>query len=134
MLRVRFVAAALVTLFLMAACASGSGGSSAFSYSGTWSGTMVDSLLGNGTVTMTIAQSGSNIGGTWQATFGDANNSGNLIGVVDSTQLVVELNPSNPNACPYDAVATRSGTTATGTYAAFNCSVSISGTVSVTKQ
>jgi hypothetical protein len=133
--RFRFALASLTLLVFLTACGGGSGGGTpAFSYSGEWSGTISDSLAGSGTVTLTIVQSGSNVAGTWQATFAGGSNSGNLVGIVDSTQAIFELNPSDPTACPYDVVATRSGSTMTGTYAAFNCTISISGTLSVTKQ
>jgi hypothetical protein len=124
----------VVSALLLGGCTSGTGGTPSFSYSGTWSGSMNDSFAGAGITTMTISQSGSNFVGTWQATFVGLNNGGTLAGVVNGNEVLVELYPSNPSACPFAVVAQRSGTTLAGTYAAFDCTATVTGTVSVAKQ
>ena len=131
--RVMQAGVVVALVLLLAACGS-TGGSTAFSYGGNWVGTMNDSFAGSGTMTATMAQSGSNLVGTWQATFAEGGNGGNLIGVIEGNQVILQMNPSDPTTCPFEAVATRSGSTLSGTYAAFNCTAVITGTVSVTKQ
>lgn len=49
-------------------------------------------------------------------------------------QRLEGMDPSNLSTCPFAAVAQRSGSTLLGTYAAFSCTVAVTGTVSVTKQ
>jgi hypothetical protein len=44
------------------------------------------------------------------------------------------LTPSVPTTCPFNLTATLSGTTMSGTYAAYNCTVAESGTFTATKQ
>jgi len=60
MLDKRTVFMGLVLLFaggsLLAGCASSGGGATAFSYSGTWTGSMIDSYAGAGTTTLTIRE------------------------------------------------------------------------------
>lgn len=116
----------------MAGCTSGTG-QPAFIYAGQWSGTIVDSLAGNGVVSATLTQSGLDIGGTWQATFASGNNGGTAVGAINGSEVVLELYPSNVSTCPFRVVATRSGSTLSGNYAAFNCTGTITGTLSITK-
>jgi hypothetical protein len=123
----------LVLTVLLAACGGGSGGGGAFDYGGTWAGSIQDSLAGPGTASLTMTQSGSNLAGTWQATFSTGNNGGSLVGVVNGNEVVLELHPSNPSFCPYNVVAQRSGSTLAGTYAAFNCVEAVTGSVTVSK-
>ena len=126
---------ALILVGALAACGSGGGGSTAFNHSGNWLGTLNDSVGGAGTTAATMSQSGSQIVGTWQTTFlAGGTNSGTLQGVIRTNDVLIELYPSNPSTCPFALVAQRSGSTLSGTYAAFNCSVSVSGTMSMTKQ
>jgi len=131
--RVMQVGTVFLLALLLSSCGN-PGGSTAFSYGGNWVGTINDSIAGSGTMTAAMAQSGSNLVGTWQATFAAGSNGGNLIGVIQGNQVVLQMNPSDPTTCPFEAVATRSGSTLSGTYAAFNCTAVITGTVSMTKQ
>jgi hypothetical protein len=69
--------------------------------------------------------------GTWSNSF---NNSGNAYGVVTSgSSLAFYLVPSIATNCPFTATGTLSGTTIAGNYSALNCSVSDTGTFSVTQ-
>jgi hypothetical protein len=128
---------AAAMLFLSACAGGSSGGNStpSFSYSGTWTGTINDSLAGAGSITVTLVQAGSNIAGTWQALFPavGGSNGGNVVGVIDNTQVIAQLNPSDPATCPFDVVAVRSGNTLSGTYAAFDCSIAVTGTLVVSR-
>ena len=121
--------AALVLVFVLAACAPGS----SFNYSGQWTGTIQDSLGGPGTISASIAQSGRNLTGTWSATFNSGNSGGSLTGVVTGNSVVVELEPSNRENCPFRLVANRSGNTMSGDYSAFDCTRTVTGTISLTK-
>ncbi|MCA1790263.1 MAG: hypothetical protein LC667_10505 [Thioalkalivibrio sp.] len=109
-------------------------GTAPFDYAGTWSGTMVDSFAGTGTTTITMSQTGSNLVGTWQATFPSLDSGGSLTGVVNEDEVAFELLPADSAACPFSGVAQRTGLTLTGTYEAFDCAEAITGTVTVTKQ
>ena len=133
MRRRRLLAILVSAALVVTACGSPSA-PLPFSYSGTWAGSMVDSFAGNGTTTLTVSQSGSDIVGTWQAIFAAGNNGGTLAGTISGNDVLVELYPSDPTACPYAVVAQRSGTTLSGTYAAYSCTQAITGTVSVVKQ
>lgn len=127
------IAVIVVLLLALAACTSGTG-PVAFNYAGQWSGTIQDSLAGNGIVSATLTQSGSDIGGTWQATFTGGGNGGTAVGAINGSQVILELYPSNVAACPYRVVATRSGSMLSGNYAAFNCTGTITGTLTISKQ
>jgi len=132
---ITFFLAAILAVGLSACGGSGGGpGASTFSYSGTWTGTIVDSIGGAGTMTVTIVQSGANIAGTWQALAPGLTNGGNVVGIVDNTQVLAQLNPSDPTTCPFDVVAVRSGSTLSGTYAAFDCTVAVTGTLVLNRQ
>jgi hypothetical protein len=85
-------------------------------------------------MTVTIVQSGANIAGTWQALAPGLTNGGNVVGIVDNTQVLAQLNPSDPTTCPFDVVAVRSGSTLSGTYAAFDCTVAVTGTLVLNRQ
>lgn len=127
------LAALALLLTVLSACTSGGGGPAAFDYSGQWTGTIQDSIAGTGTVSASLAQSGNQLGGTWSATFNAGNNGGSLTGVITGNSVVIELYPSNPSLCPYRVVANRSGSSLTGDYSAFNCSGTITGTLSIHK-
>jgi len=116
-------------VFVLAACTSGG-----FSYTGSWSGTINDSVAGAGTITASLAQSGSTFAGTWQAVFSSGTNGGSLTGTVNGTSVIVDLEPSSTSACPYNVVASRSGSQLSGNYSAYNCTGTITGTLSITKQ
>lgn len=131
----RFGAILLLVGLFLAGCSSGGGSQAAFTYSGSWKGTIRDNLAGNASLSASMSQSGRDIRGTWSSTYGDGTiNSGELIGEIDGNTVVVNLLPSNPATCPFVAVLSRSGDTLSGDYAAYNCTVAISGTISVTKQ
>ncbi len=104
------------------------------SLSGTWRGTAQDNIGGSGTFEVTLAQTGSNISGTWLIAFPSSDNGGSLSGTISGSSLSATLSPSNPNSCPFNLTATVSGTVLSGTYASFNCIIAITGSFSATKQ
>jgi len=104
--------------------------------SGTWTGTVTDAVMGQGTVRLTITQSGSSLAGTWATTYANvtANNSGTLTGAVNNATVTATLIPTIPTSCPFNATATQNGNAMSGTYTAFNCAMAVSGSISVSKQ
>lgn len=121
----------LFALLVLSAC-SGVGG---YNYSGSYAGTINNSVTGAGSVNFSISQSEDRLAGTWQASFSaDGSNGGSLFGIVNGDSLILELYPSIPTACPFNAVVNRNGDTLNGSYSAFNCSVAGTGTVEVQKQ
>ena len=118
----------LMVIMVLSAC------SSMPDYSGQWVGSANDTRAGYGQVDMTVSQSGSRLTGSWQIGFEAGVNSGSLDGTVSGNAVNLQLFPSNPNACPFNVTATRSGNTMNGNYASFDCAASVSGTLSVTRQ
>ena len=128
-----------VILFLVLACVmtSCSGDEEDTSLSGTYVGTIQDSVVGAGTVRITLSQTGSTLSGTWQMTFANPNftNSGSLSGTVSGQSITLTLTPSNPTTCPFNVTATMMGANRfVGTYAAFNCGDTVAGSLDVTRQ
>ena len=131
------VALCAIVPVLASACGSSSSTAPAApNTSGTWTGTVNDALMGQGTVRLTITQSDSTIAGTWATTYANVttNNSGSLTGSVNNANVTATLIPTIPTTCPFHATATLSGNAMSGTYTAFNCAVAVSGSISVSKQ
>lgn len=129
----------LAVLFLAGCSASGGVSPDGFTYSGSWRGTIHDSLAGSGSLSASMSQTGRDIVGTWSATFPDGTggqftNGGSLAGKIEGTSTLLQMYPSNPTTCPFNAVVTRNGARISGDYAAFNCIEAVTGTVSLTKQ
>ena len=135
MRHLKWVLGTAVAMLVLSGCgSSGGGGAAGFNYGGQWSGTIQDNLAGAGALTATLTQNGSDIGGTWQATFASLTNGGTALGVINNSQVILELYPSNAAVCPYRVVATRTGNTLSGNYSAFNCAETVTGTITITKQ
>jgi hypothetical protein len=120
----------------LSACDDQPAGPTGPDITGTWTGTLNDSLAGVGTVRLTIIQSGSRLSGTWASTFQDPtfSNSGTLTGTYSGTSATITLTPGGQGACPFRVTATPTATAITGTYAAVNCQIAIGGSVTVTKE
>lgn len=107
------------------------------SLSGTWSGSL-STTLGLQIVTGTLAQQGATVTGTWSAVFPSTpsyNNSGVVLGTKSGASVSLDLIPSVPTNCPYAFTATLStATQMRGTYASVSCTLSSSGTLTLTKQ
>ena len=107
-------------------------------FNGTWTGPVTSNFPGipPGTGTITITQTGSSLSGTWAAVYPDPtfNDSGSFSGTASGMSLSGTLSPSDPTTCPYTINATVSGNLMSGTYAAFDCTVALSGSISLTKQ
>ena len=116
----------------------GCGGSES-DLTGTWAGTIQDSVAGVGTLLFTFTQTDTRLTGTWQTAFTDPrnNNAGTLSGTVGDPAIALVLSTSQPPACSFTVAATRDGDDEdhfTGTYAAFNCASTQSGNLDVKRQ
>ena len=106
---------------------------------GTWTGTLQDSVGGIGTILLTISQSDSQLTGTWQSTFPDPanNNGGTLSGTVGDPSIALVLTTSRPPACSFTVAASRDEDDEdhfTATYASLNCARQQGGNLDVTRQ
>ena len=124
------------SLVLALALLSCTGGES--DLTGTWTGTITDSVAGIGTLSLTITQTDSQLTGTWQSTFADStdNNGGNLSGSVAAASIALVLSAAQPQACSLTVAVTRDNEAPdhfTGTYVAFNCARAESGSLEVTR-
>jgi hypothetical protein len=57
-----------------------------------------------------------------------------MTGSIFGNGVTMTLQSSVLTECPYNMTVTVSGSSMTGTYAAFNCTVSASGVISLTQQ
>jgi hypothetical protein len=106
---------------------------------GTWTGTVQDSLAGTGTALFTFSQTGTNVNGTWQFTFQNpANNSGgNLSGTAGDPEIALTLFAAPSQTCSFTVAANfdeDDNDHFTGTYTAFNCTILPSGSLDVHRQ
>ena len=113
---------------------------------GSWSGEIIDSILGSGTVTLTLDQKGgsktkSNLNGTWTITFPPTspldlfNDLGSLKGSVTATKVGLTLGPKKgdklfPCKIVFTSVSASHGSF-NGTYHFSSCRQRNSGTISV---
>jgi hypothetical protein len=88
-----------------------------FTYSGDWSGTMTDSLLGAGTLSFTLVEDGDIVTGTWMVVFDALSESGEATGVVIEDGAAIEVVFWTSTDCSYAMNGSRSEATVTGTYA-----------------
>lgn len=113
----------------------GPGARQSASYTGYWSGYLLDTQGGRGAVVADLVQTGtSSVEGRWESTFSWGVTSGVLVGLIQSDGLFLELYPDDRTACPFSGLAELSGFTIAGAYTAFDCSVPIAGSVSLTKR
>jgi hypothetical protein len=104
---------------------------------GTWTGTIQDSVAGTGTALFTFSQTGTNVNGTWQFTFQNPvnNSGGNLSGTAGDPAIALTLFAAQSQACSFTVVANFDDNDHfTGTYTAFNCALLPSGSLDVTRQ
>jgi S1-C subfamily serine protease len=107
----------------------------ALDYSGRWSGVIIDTAGGRGGVVANLVQTrGAIVEGTWEATFSWGQTSGTMIGLIQSEGLFVELYPGDRTACPFSGLAELAGFTIAGAYTAFDCTLPIAGSISLTRR
>jgi hypothetical protein len=130
--------------FVLACALGGCGGQStssptSVSVNGNYSGTIQDSFYGAGSIQLTLSQTGGSLMGTYQDAFPavGAASGGSLTGTVNNgVSLSATLTPGNPTICPFNLTGsiTNGGAAISGTYSAFNCTGTETGTSSVTRQ
>jgi len=108
---------------------------------GSWTGTLQDSLAGRGTLVLNISQTAKQLTGTWQSTFPDAqfNNGGTLSGTGPSQDLMITMvwSPAQPGACSFTVTAMLDNNDEdhfTGTYVPLSCGQPESGSLDVTRR
>jgi hypothetical protein len=107
---------------------------------GTWTGTLQDSLAGRGTLVLNISQAQRQLTGTWQSTFPDGQytNGGTLSGIGPAQDLLITMvwTTAQPGACSFTVTAMLDNNDEdhfTGTYSPFNCTQPESGSLDVTR-
>lgn len=140
MQRVFMIAAAV----LLAACSAKSSTAPApADIAGTWSGPVTDGLQGSGTLSLSLAQTGDSVTGTWSIAFANPANdiAGIAAGDVSNLTVSILLRPSNPPTCQFGPfqvtanVTTGSVLTAmSGSYATVQCAEGDTGTFSAALQ
>ena len=104
---------------------------------GTWTGTIQDSLSGTGTALFTFSQTGRNVSGTWQFAFPNPanNNDGTLSGTAGDPAIALTLFTEQSRACSFTVVANfEDDDNFTGTYTAFDCARPQSGSLDIHRQ
>jgi hypothetical protein len=130
----RFVALTIIAVTLLAMLVAACGGSSMSpsNFVGTYTGTIMDSVIGRGIASITLTREGpdpaggTDVYGTWSTTFPDGSGtSGDVLGLGGNESLVFSMVPAVstrvPSACSYpsaDVTLTRSGNVMNGTYTA----------------
>ena len=125
--------ASLVLVLTLLRCTGGES-----DLTGTWTGTITDSVAGIGALSLTITQTASQLTGTWQSTFADPTNTngGSLSGSVAASSIALVLFAAQPQACELTVAVTRDNEAVdhfTGTYVAFNCARAESGSLEATR-
>src|SRR5712692_9305322 len=87
----------------------GCGGQGERDLTGTWTGTLQDSVAGVGTILFTFSQTDAAVTGTWQSTFADPtnNNGGTLSGTAGDPAIALVLSTSRPQACSFIVAGSR---------------------------
>ena len=141
MRRLTYVGIGLVMIWVaLAGCGGDDDDNNDVNVAGTFRGTIQDSLAGTGTITVTLVQDGNDLRGTYQTTFADPRNNGagSVDGEIHGNGVTLTASPSVrsfvPTACPFNVTAFVNGAQISGTYAAFNCTVAVSGSLTLTRQ
>ncbi len=105
---------------------------------GTWTGTLQDSLAGRGTLVLNLSQANRQVTGTWQSTFPDTRNTngGTLSGTGPAQDLLITMiwSTAQPGACSFTITAMLDNNDEdhfTGTYVPFDCAPPESGSLDV---
>lgn len=129
------VAVALVSLCVLPAACGGSPTDPSRSITGTWTGSITSSLApGSGPATVTFAQNGQSVTGTWNAVGSNGLSSGTLTGFLNDESLAMTLKPGDIRECSYAVTATVGSSSIAGTYSSIACVGSVSGNLTLTKQ
>jgi hypothetical protein len=71
--------------------------------------------------------------GSWSVTYPQGTNGGTLSGTAGSNSAAFVLTPSDASLCQYQATVTVNGNRLTGTYAAINCTGTITGSIDASR-
>ena len=115
--------AALIILTIALAVSCGTTSPSTPPLSGTWAGTLTDSVYGAGTFTSTIAEEGTSLAGSYTDTFPKLVIAGTVNGTVNGSSVTLTITPPSGGLI---CVATETGTlnstntSVSGTYASLS--------------
>jgi hypothetical protein len=131
---------ALLTGLFGVACRNGqSGPDGVQSLTGVWTGTVTDSGAGTGALSLTLTQVAVGVTGTWSVTFPGttANRSGSVGGTLGGSVISLFLTPSVPLGCGLSGTLAVSATLEngrlSGTYVAFDCTDTTTGSLDVSR-
>lgn len=127
----KFLFAAVAALALVGC---GGGGDGVINVAGNWSGTAkvtINGVESKGSGIWAIAQSGNKLTGVSK---GDNGSASTLEATIDGNIISGNAYPSNPDNCPSKYVMTVNGNTMTGTSVTYNCTVTLAGTLTLTRQ
>ncbi|MGE3542031.1 MAG: hypothetical protein AB7N91_32025 [Candidatus Tectimicrobiota bacterium] len=126
----------LLVVVSLVGCSSDDDDEDIAQVSGNYQGTIQDSIAGPGTLRVSIIQQGNQLSGSWQSSFNNAanDNSGTLSGTAGEDDAQVIFTPARVTACPFQTTLDVNDSRLQGTYAAFNCTTTLTGTLSVTRQ
>jgi hypothetical protein len=125
---------------LVACAAKSSTAPATGTVAGSWSGSISDARAGNGALTLSLAQAGDSVTGTWAAAYADTVDDigGTVFGHVAGSTVTILLKPGNPPTCQYGpfevTAALVPGASLNGTYSTVQCTLGDSGTVAVAIQ
>ncbi len=135
--RPALVVVPFAALALAAGCGGGGGScGNPRDVAGTFSGTLVDSNCGNGTLTITLAQNDCSLQGVWSSSFGVPACSalGSVDGSTDDTDLNVRLAATTQDSCSLKLTGVVGTGQIAGNYVPDgNCRINGGGTFSVTR-
>jgi hypothetical protein len=113
-------------------------------FTGTWAGTINDSVSGLGTARLILTQVGAGVTGTYTTTFPNAalNRAGTASGTATGATAAIFLTPSAVTVCSgsltlsgtMGASVTLTSTKMTGTYSVLGCTGAATGTLDLTLQ
>lgn len=87
-------------------------------------------------MTFSLVENAGSLSGTWSADYTNGSSqSGSINGSLSGDGITALLTPGVLSECPYKAAGTRKNDNSIGgTFAAINCSVSVSGTFSLQRE
>lgn len=107
-------------------------------FAGNWSGTLIDTARGTGTLTMALSEGLAGVNGSWKLTLAQQTIDGRAVAVANAPPGVTVTKPTASLTCPSGGViamaVTFSGKHMTGTHTALACEGLASGTFDLTKQ
>lgn len=121
---------------VLISCGSDASTAPGANIAGNWSGALTNSVVGDGSLTLTIVQSADSLSGTWATTFPTLvnNSSGSVAGSIHGTQITAKLASDNRSICSTEITATLNGVTISGTGKTYSCVSTWSNTFIISKR